>query len=114
MNSPLDPVVSNSPNFNSHSGITIAILVLLALLSTCLTLACAVQAVEPLSYLPDGFVVHACIGTTGQGSFRAGFWWLSPYVRDVPRWAFVTPTFPSCAYLPWLPFLPQYGNAMFP
>lgn len=98
----------------SRNNITIAVLILLAALSTCVALACVVQAVVPFSYLPNGFVVHTCFGSTGQGAFRAGLWWLSPYVRDVPRWAFVTPTFPSCAFVPWLPFLPQYGTAMFP
>jgi len=97
-----------------RNHLTLIVLIGLVAVIACALAICAAQAFEPLSYLPEGYVVHACFGTTGQGLLRVGAWWLSPYTRDVPRWAFVAPAFPSCAFIPWLPFLPQYGTLMIP
>lgn len=97
-----------------RNQVTLIILISLMAVSACMMVICAMQAFAPFSYLPEGFVVHACFGSTGQGLLRVGAWWISPYIRDVPRWAFVTPAFPSCAFIPWLPFLPQYGTLMIP
>ncbi len=74
----------------------------------------AVQVWAGPSNLPEGYVVHACFGSTTMGQARAGVWWLSPYTKDAPRWAFVSPSFPACGFIPWLPILPQGGSLMFP
>ena len=89
-------------------------LILLALALCGAVLLCAAQAWVRPSQLPEGYVVHACVGSTGAGLLRVGGWWLSPHLKDAPRWAFVSPAFPACAYIPWLPFLPQGGSLMLP
>ncbi|MBI3241605.1 MAG: hypothetical protein HYZ49_04850 [Chloroflexi bacterium] len=67
------------------------------------------------STLPDGYVVHACYGSTASNKNKqVGVWWLSPYTKDAPRWAFMSPTTNSCRFIPWLPILPQHGSLMFP
>lgn len=99
---------------NLRNRLTTGMLIALAFLFTCITLACAAGRWLPVSSLPEGFVVHICGGSAGIGKLRAGVWWLSPYVKDVPRWAFVSPSFPACTFIPWLPFLPQYGTVMLP
>ena len=95
---------------------TIATVGLSLALAACLfavLLAFALQVLVRPSTLPEGYVVHACFGST-SGRAQIGVWWLSPYTRDAPRWAFVSPTSTSCRFIPWLPFLPQFGNVTLP
>jgi hypothetical protein len=61
--------------------------------------------------LPAAYQVRACFNSSASGRVKVSAWWLSPQVKDAPRWAYVAVTYPSCATLPWLPFLPQSGHA---
>ena len=53
-----------------------------------------------------------CGGASVQKPLWAGVWWLSPHAQDVPAWAYVSRSFPACAFVPWLPFLPEHGAVM--
>jgi hypothetical protein len=88
-------------------------LILVAGLLTTATLAGAAARWLPVSSLPEGYVVHMC-GGIGTGRVRAGVWWMGPKTPGAPRWAFVSRSFPSCAFVPWLPILPQHGNVTVP
>ena len=64
--------------------------------------------------LPEAFQVRACFNASTSGRVKLSAWWLSPQVKDAPRWAFVAVAYPSCASLPYLPFLPQSGKLNWP
>ncbi len=67
------------------------------------------------SSLPEGYVVHACFDSTAASKNKQiRMWWLSPYTKDAPRWAFVSPTSTSCRFILWAPILPQHGSVMLP
>ena len=64
--------------------------------------------------LPEAFQVRACFNASTTGRVKLSAWWLSPQVRDAPRWAYVAAAYPTCATLPYLPFLPQSGKLNWP
>jgi len=90
----------------------LSLIVIIALLSV--FVAGLIGAFGSAGRLPAAYQVRACFNTSPSGRVKLSAWWLSPQVKDAPRWAYVTVTYPSCATLPWLPFLPKSGNLNWP
>jgi hypothetical protein len=105
-------ITLSQPIKRVHNRIALIILLGIAGLFACLIIVGAAQARKTAAYLPEGYVVHMCGGASVQKPLWAGVWWLSPHAQDVPSWAYVSRSFPACAFIPWLPFLPQHGALM--
>jgi hypothetical protein len=65
----------------------------------------------PRTTVAFGYSVQVCVGVNTIPRLQLGVNWISPLMSSLPP---VLLQNPSCAIVPWLPFLPQRGGFTFP